>query len=189
MPVTLPGGGTIAAGAGSVSKPAPGTLSNGAASFERRCAVVRRRLDASDPARGPSSFICRARLGGQGRRRRDDADAHLQRQRPAGGVVRTLGRTAGILAQVGIAAGRRAPRAPSPRTPGRSGPPRCRPEMSRRRRSTGAVSCDTRTPPNASRRSSSTAATGSRCCLRDEVGERRLRSARARSDRGRPGSG
>ena len=78
----------------SVSKPGPGTLSNGAASASP--AVLQ---SSALPATGASA--ARAVVV-ERRRRRDDLHVHLVGQRPAGGVVRLLGRPVRVLAQVGI---------------------------------------------------------------------------------------
>ena len=94
----------------------------------RRRALVRRRLDLQIRRRPEQLHLAARIVGDSGVVAGDDADAHLQRQRPAGGVVRPLGRTAGILRAGPDSAARRAPRAPSPRTPGRSGRPTCRRE-------------------------------------------------------------
>ena len=143
----------MAAAAGSLLKPRPGTLSNGAASL----------LSAASYGVGftfgsgiePTSFSARRTSSVSGEAVGDDADAHLQRQRPAGRVVGTLGRAARVLPEVGILlhvehlarhrreflVGRDHPRAFGEASPAST--------------VTGAVSWDTRTPPNASRRSSS----------------------------------
>ena len=100
VPVSGPAGGTIAAAAGSASKPTPGTLSNGAASvFSAASYGVGFTFGSGS---GPSELHLARASRRSAARRRHDAHAHLQRQRPAGGVVRALRRTAGILAQIGI---------------------------------------------------------------------------------------
>ena len=89
-----------AADAGSVSKPAPGRLSNGAASFSRAASYGVG--FTFTPGSAPMTFIFPRGIVGQRGGGRDDADAHLERQRPAGRVVRALGRAARILPEIRI---------------------------------------------------------------------------------------
>ena len=127
VPVMLPAGGTMAA-AESVRVEADA----GHAVERGRVLTGRRRCTASaapsDSAPAPSSFIFARTSSASGVGSVADADAHLQRQRPAGRVVRAAaaGRR-GTGAGRGTS-GRRAPRAPSRRIPGRSARPTCRPD-------------------------------------------------------------